>query len=127
MVADFFREIYKLSLTLNLKCNMFQTPETRKIVSVTHELITNGHILRETRLNLKIENVEIGEDKFIVEHLREIDDRYYKVILTETHATDKMRCVETNLDPEQVEIFLEMWEELWSPRQARFDTFSLNI
>ena len=105
---------------------MSQFQETHKIVTVTHELNVDGHILREIRL--KSEIGEIGEDKkTIVEHTREIDDRSYKV--TETKIADEPtpdRQVETTMDDEQVKEFMTMWEDLWSPRLSAIESISMN-
>ena len=78
-----------------------------------------NHNLIETKEKTLFEgtNTESGDSKTIIEHIRTIDDRTYKVTEHFMNGfTTGNRSVETDMTEEEVKQFESDWSSLWEPK-----------
>ena len=85
--------------------------------TLENEMRVEGHHLMEKRQKTLIDGPESADSTTIIEHLRAIDDRTYKV--TEHFKNGIIsdnRSVFTNMTEEEVKQFESDWSALWDPK-----------
>ena len=91
-------------------------------VSLEHEMKVNGYYLFERKQKTYSPTI----DTTIIEHVRTIDERTFKV--TEhfkNGVTTDNRSVETYMTEEEVKQFESDWSSLWEPKKIADDLSNL--
>ena len=103
-----------------------KTIEIHHVVTMTYELLIDGHHLIEKKQKNLIHTV--GNDKTLVLiHIRSIDEKSYKV--TEINNGDNAAPetqVETDMAEDEVKKFEEDWTNLWNPNITKNDSEKLH-
>ena len=106
--------------------------ENHKIVTVEHELHYEGHFLSERKQmiievsdndgELALINNSNNERRITLVHLRQIDEKCYKVTEDflnghecQTKEEYSFRKVDTEMTDEEVKQFEEDWKNFWDP------------
>ena len=90
--------------------------ENHKIVTTEHEMRIDGHYLGEKKQKSLIESDDGTGTTTILVHVRTIDNRSYKVVEEKKGQDDPERTIDTEMNEEEITIFLEEWDKLWTPR-----------
>ena len=114
--------------------------ENHKIVTVEHEMHYEGHFLSERKqmiiedsdndselvLNFCCDGPENNENRIILVHFRQIDEKCYKVTEDflkghECQTTEEysFRKVDTEMSDEEVKKFEEDWKNFWDPEISK--------
>ena len=119
--------------------------ENQKIVTVEHEMHYDGHFLSE-RKQMIIEDwdddselalnccdgPENNERRIILVHLRQTDEKYYKVTEDifkghecQTQEEYSFRKVNTEMSDEEFKKFEQDWKKIWDPEITKKMTENL--
>ena len=83
-----------------------------QLVKTTMEQVeVEGFHLIERKSKTLIGGTYAGPYAMIIEHVRSIDDRTYKV--TENFMNGYQRTIETNMTEDEVKQFEDIWSENW--------------
>ena len=96
--------------------------ENHKIVTTEHEMRIDGHYLSEKKQRSLVEPHDKTEATTIMVHVRTIDDRCYKVTVAEKQGSPPERTTETEMNEEEIELFLQDstgTNYVWIPRNEQ--------
>ena len=84
-------------------------------ISLDHQMIVDGVLMRERKDLTKTLNDETGVEESHLTHTRVIGEKSYTAKQSITDGEEEEEMIETDMDDSELENFKNEWEEKWNP------------